>query len=154
MSESLFNKVTGLYPTTSLNRRTPTHVFSDEFCKIFKTPFYRTPPGDCFCSTEKYFISKMIKNPLTKKKRKWKQLVRKTTTHAKQKLNHYLHQFFISFYHSKISLFLFSLLSLIDWKQEFLETMQSHWGCIYYRKLFLTFGLKRVVFICYKLRDK
>ena len=78
-------------------------VFSDEFCKIFRTPFYRTPPGDCFCFTEKYFINKMVKKP--SKKKKWKQLVRKRTTHAEQKLNQYLYQFFISFYYSKILLF-------------------------------------------------
>ena len=30
----------------------------------------------------------MVKNPLRKEK-KWKQLTRKTTTHAEQKLNHY-----------------------------------------------------------------
>ena len=34
-----FNKVTGLYPATSLKERTPTQVFSDEFCEILKTPF-------------------------------------------------------------------------------------------------------------------
>ena len=37
MPESLFNKVTGLYPATSPKERTPTKVFSDEFCEIFKT---------------------------------------------------------------------------------------------------------------------
>ena len=37
--ESHFNKVTGLYPATSLKERTPTQVFSGEFCEILKTPF-------------------------------------------------------------------------------------------------------------------
>ena len=37
--ESHFNKVTGLYPATSLKERTPTQVFSDEFCEILKAPF-------------------------------------------------------------------------------------------------------------------
>ena len=37
--ESHFNKVTGLYPANSLKERTPTRVFSDEFCQILKTPF-------------------------------------------------------------------------------------------------------------------
>ena len=50
---------------------------------------------------------------------KWKQLVKKTTTQAKQKLNHYLHQVFISFYYLKVSLFLFSQLPMIYWKHEF-----------------------------------
>ena len=45
-----------------------------------------------------------------RKEKKWKQLVRKTTTHAKQTLNHYLRQVFISFYYSKKNLFLFSQL--------------------------------------------
>ena len=30
--------------------------------------FDRTPPGDWFCSTEKYFINKILKSPVTKKK--------------------------------------------------------------------------------------
>ena len=37
VQESIFNKVAGLYPTTWLKERTPTLVFSDEFCKILKT---------------------------------------------------------------------------------------------------------------------
>ena len=37
MPESLFNKVVGLYPTTSMKERTPTQVISDEFCEILKT---------------------------------------------------------------------------------------------------------------------
>ena len=37
MQELLFNKVRGLYSVTLLKERTPTHVFSDEFCEIFKT---------------------------------------------------------------------------------------------------------------------
>ena len=38
------------------------------------------------------------------------------------------------FNYSKIYLFLFSQLPLIYWKHKFLETMQSQWGLIYYRK--------------------
>ena len=37
--EYLFNKVTGVYPATSLKEKTPIQVFSDEFCKIHKIPF-------------------------------------------------------------------------------------------------------------------
>ena len=37
--EPHFNKVTGLYPAISLKERTPTEVFSGEFCQILKTPF-------------------------------------------------------------------------------------------------------------------
>ena len=47
-SGCLFNKVAGLRPAT-LWKKTPTQVFSFEFCEVFKTKiFYRTPPADCF----------------------------------------------------------------------------------------------------------
>ena len=81
--------------------------FLMNFGKYLRQLFYRTPPGNCFCPTEKYFTNKIVKNPLRKEK-KWKQLVRKTTTRAK--LNHYLHQVFISY--STISL-IFSQLPMI-----------------------------------------
>ena len=100
--ESHFNKVTGIYPATLLKERTSTQMFSGEFCNILKTPFLQN----------QNFINKIVKSPLRNRK-KWKQLVRKTTTQAKQKLRHYLHQVFISFYYSKRSLFLFSLLPMI-----------------------------------------
>ena len=45
--EFLFNKVTGL----------------------LRHSFYRTPPSDCFCSTEKHFTNKIVKNPLKKEKK-------------------------------------------------------------------------------------
>ena len=81
VSESLFNKVTGLYLATSVKERTPTLVFSDQFCEIHKTPFL-TEHLQATAFAEKYFTNKIVKNPLRKEK-KWKQLVRKTTTHAK-----------------------------------------------------------------------
>ena len=37
------------------------------FAKYLKHLFYKTPPGDCFCSTEKYFTNKIVKIPLRKK---------------------------------------------------------------------------------------
>ena len=95
--ESLFNEVAGLDPATSLKEKTPIEVFSDEFCKMLKT----TPPSYCFCSTEKYFTNKILKNFLRKEK------------------NGNLYQSFISFSYSKISLFLFSLLPMIYWKHSF-----------------------------------
>ena len=61
MLESQFDKVTGLYPAISLKQRTPTQVFSGEFCEILKNLFYRTPPGDYFCSTEKIFCQQNSK---------------------------------------------------------------------------------------------
>ena len=100
--------------------------------------FYRIPPGDFFCSEKKYFCIKIVKIAL-KKEKTWKLLVTKTTIHPEKKLKHYLHQVFISFY-VKISLFHFSLLPMIHWKHVLLETMQSHWQFIYYRKLLLSFG--------------
>ena len=123
-----FRKVTGLYSATSLKKRTPTQMFSGEFYEILKTTFLQnTSRRLLLFYGKKYFINIIVKNPLRKGK-KWKQLVRKTTTQAKQKLHHYSHQVFIFFYYSKMLLFLFSLLPMIWWKHEFLETMQYHWG--------------------------
>ena len=45
MSVSPFNKVSGLYPATSLKEKTLIQVFSDEFCEIFKTPFHIILPA-------------------------------------------------------------------------------------------------------------
>ena len=47
---------------TSLKERTPTQVFSDEFCWVFKTTFhlfYGAPPGNCFCSTKEVLPRKL-----------------------------------------------------------------------------------------------
>ena len=54
----VLNKITGLYPATLLKEKTPIQVFSDECWKIQK------PPGDCFCSSEKHFTTKIVKSPL------------------------------------------------------------------------------------------
>ena len=111
--EPHFNKVTGLYPAILLKERTPTQVFSGQFCKTLKTPFLQNTSRWLLLFYEKkYFTNKIVKNPLRKGK-KQKQLVRKTTKQAKEKPNYYLHQVFKSFYYSKMSLFLFSLLLLI-----------------------------------------
>ena len=67
--DSLFNKVTGPYSAASLKERTPAQEFSDKFCEILETPFYRAPPDESFCSTEKQFINKTVKNPLRKVKK-------------------------------------------------------------------------------------
>ena len=45
VSVSPFNKVSGLYPATSLKEKTLIQVFSDEFCEIFKTPFHIILPA-------------------------------------------------------------------------------------------------------------
>ena len=60
-----------LYPATSQKKRTPRRVFPDEFCEVLKTPFL-TALGNYFCSTEKYFTNKVVKNSLTKKELKKK----------------------------------------------------------------------------------
>ena len=68
--ESHFNKVTGLYPATSLKERTPTQVFSDEFCEILKTLFLQnTSRRLVLFYGEKNFIKKIVKNPLRKGKK-------------------------------------------------------------------------------------
>ena len=84
VTESLFNKVTVLYPATSLKERTPTQMFSHEFCEILKTPFFQNTSRRLllFCENRKEHSEKRKKIL-----KKWKQLERKTTTHPKQKLN-------------------------------------------------------------------
>ena len=64
---------------------------------LIKKPFYRTPPGACFCSTEKYFNNEIGKNPL-KKKKKMETAGKKNNDMRRKKLKHYQHQVFISFY--------------------------------------------------------
>ena len=124
--------------------------FLMNFAKYLRHLFYRAPPSNSFCSTEKYLTNKIVKKSLRKGK-KMEIACKEKATHAKQKLNYYLHQVFISFYYyySKISLFLFSQLPIIYWKHEFLNAMQSYWGFIYCRKIFLIFHLKKIVFSLY-----
>ena len=55
------------------------------FVRYVRHLFYRTPSGNCFCFTEKYFTNKIIKN-IWEKEKKWKHLLRETTTHTEQKL--------------------------------------------------------------------
>ena len=85
--------------------------FSDEFARCLRHLFTEHLQATASVLWKKYFINKIVKKSLRRKK--WKQLVRKTKTRAKQKLIHCLHQVSISFYYSKISLFLLSLLPMI-----------------------------------------
>ena len=39
------------------------------FARYLRKIFHRTPPGYCFCSTEKYFTNKIVKNSLRKEKK-------------------------------------------------------------------------------------
>ena len=43
-----FNKVVGLRPATLLKKRLWHSCFPENFVKFLRTPFYRTPLGDCF----------------------------------------------------------------------------------------------------------
>ena len=67
-TESLFNKASVLYPTTSLKERTSTRVFSNEFFQILKTHFLRNSSRRMLCSTEIYFANKIEKILLRNKK--------------------------------------------------------------------------------------
>ena len=63
--ESLFHKVAGLRPAALKKRpwhRPPTlpkkrlchKCFVVNFARFLRSPFYRTPPGDCSCNSEGY----------------------------------------------------------------------------------------------------
>ena len=54
--QSHINKVARLYTTILLKERTPTQV-------DLRDIFYRTLPGDYFCSAEKIFYQQNIKDP-------------------------------------------------------------------------------------------
>ena len=43
------SKVVGLRPATLLKKRLRHRCFPMNFAKLLRTPFYRTPPADCFC---------------------------------------------------------------------------------------------------------
>ena len=43
--------------------------FLTHFKRYLRCRFYWTPPGDCFCSTEKYFTNKIVKSALKKEKK-------------------------------------------------------------------------------------
>ena len=45
-----FNKAATLRPATLLIKRLWRKCFSVKFVKFVRTPFYRTPPDDCFCT--------------------------------------------------------------------------------------------------------
>ena len=75
VSKYVFNKVAGLYPATSLKENFPKRCLLMNCEGYLRQLFYRTSPGDCFCSTEKYFTNKIEKNLLRKacKKQQHKQ---------------------------------------------------------------------------------
>ena len=126
MPESLFNKIRNLYPASLLKENTPMQVLSDEFCEIFKTPVLKNSSRWLLLFYRQIFYQWNSKKPSEKRKKQ-------QHTHKKQ-LKHYSPLVFISFYHSKFSLFHFSLLPMIHWKHVFSENMQFHWGFTYYSK--------------------
>ena len=63
-----FNEVTGLHSATLRKGKSPTQVFSDEFCEIFKTPYLQNTSGQLFPIYEKIFYQYNSKKPPKKKK--------------------------------------------------------------------------------------
>ena len=68
----------------------------DEFTEVLKTLFLQNTFRQLRLVYGKKITNRIVKSP-PRKGKIWKQLGRKTMTHGKQKLNHYLHQDFISF---------------------------------------------------------
>ena len=94
--------------------------------------FHRTPPGDSFCSTEKYFTNTIVKSPLKKEKKNgnsWWEKQRHTQKRLELRYSSFL------------------CFPWYNWKHVFLETMQSHWGFIYKGKLFLTFSKLTLILV-------
>ena len=86
MPDFLLNKVTGFYPLTLLKERLRCRCFLVNFARYLRYLFYRTPSGDCFCSTEKYFTNKIVKSPL-KKEKQMETAGKNTTAHAEKNLS-------------------------------------------------------------------
>ena len=111
--EYLFNKVIGIYPATLLKEKgSDISAFWWILRDIRQIP-YRTPPGDCFCSTEKYFSKKKIVKGILKIENSW---LRKTTAYAE-----------------KNSLFGLSLVFMIYWNKQYnsiedLSTIENYFS--------------------------
>ena len=122
MPESFFNKVIGFYPAISLKERTPIHVFSDEFARCLRHLFTEHLQATASVLWKKYFTNKIVKKSLRRKK--WKQLVRKTKTRETK-----TYSLFTSSLHI-LSLFKNFLISLVSASYDILktqlETMPSH----------------------------
>ena len=96
-------------------KKGPMQVFFDEFCEIFKVPFLQDTSRRLLLFYGKLFYHEKSKEPSEKRKKRRKLLVKKNNDAHIKKLKHYLHQVLISFYYSKISLFLIYLLLMIHW---------------------------------------
>ena len=104
--------------------------FLMNFARCLRQFFYRTPPGDCLCSTEKYFTNKIVKSPL---KKKMETAGKKSNDMCRKKLNTILTSnlfIFLLFKNFLIPLF---LLPTIHWKYELLEITPDHSRFIYQR---------------------
>ena len=69
VAETLFNKVAGVYPATSMKKGLPHRCFLMNVTRYLRhLKILKAPLGDCLYSTEKYFTNKKEKNPLRKEK--------------------------------------------------------------------------------------
>ena len=74
-------------------------MFSDEFCTTkLRHIFTEHVQATASVLPKKYFTNKIVKNTLTKEQ-KMETACKKNKDTPKTKLNHYLHQVFISFYY-------------------------------------------------------
>ena len=72
--------------------------FLMNFARYIQCIFCRTPPVNCFCSTEKKITTKIVKSPLEKENKLGTACKKNNDTSWKKKLKHYLHQVFISWF--------------------------------------------------------
>ena len=98
-----------------VKKRLQQTCFLMSFTRYFRHLLYRSPPVDCFCSKKKYFANKIVNSLLKEEKHAGK----KNPTQTEKRLKDYLHQVFISFYFSKVSLFLFPLPPMMHFKHVF-----------------------------------
>ena len=141
MLELHFNKVTVHYPAISLKERTPTQVFSGEFCEIRKI-FTEHLQTTTFVLRRKHCINKIVKNPLRKEK-KTETACKKNSHTGKTKTKSLVTlslQILLLFKNVFVSLFSASCDLL---KTQVFRNNAIPLSIIYSEKLFLTFGLKK-----------
>ena len=56
MPETLFNKVAGLKPATSLKKILWHRCFPVNFAKFLRKPFFQNTSGDCFCKGVRFSL--------------------------------------------------------------------------------------------------
>ena len=110
--------------------------FLINFERYLKAPFYRTLPGDCFCSTEKHFTNKIGKSPLKKEKQLETPGKKNNNTRRKK---YFLHKVLIPL---TIQPIWYSSFLCSSWYIESTSVQKQcryNRGFIYYRKSFLAF---------------